>query len=54
MIYEDNKDLNENVKLFDACLEGIIQEFTFEKQVHINNKVNKSPTNQTRNETGPA
>ena len=31
MIYEDNKDLNENVKLFYACLESTIQGFTFEK-----------------------
>ena len=40
VIYEDNKDLNENVKLLDACLESTILEFTFEKQVHIKNKVN--------------
>ena len=40
MIYEDNKPLNENVKLFDACVESTIQGFMFEKQVHINNKAN--------------
>ena len=34
VIYEDNKDLNENVKLLDACLENAIQRFMFEKQVH--------------------
>ena len=40
VIYEDNKDLNENVKLVDACVDNGIQRFTFEKQVHIKNKVN--------------
>ena len=40
MIYESNKDLNESVKLFDDCLENTIQGFTFQKQVHITNKVN--------------
>ena len=44
LIYEDNKDFNENVKSFVAGLESI-QRFTFEKQVHINNKVNSLTKN---------
>ena len=37
IIDKNNKDLNENIKVFDAWLENTIQGFTFGKQVQIKN-----------------
>ena len=39
--YEDCKDYNQNVNLFDSGLKSAIQRLTIRKQTHLNNKENK-------------